>query len=306
MNRLRVYGALMISMVFWSFSFIWFKIANETFRPVTIVFLRLVIAIIILTIYLALTNKFVRIKRKDWRLFIILSVFEPFFYFLGESHGLTYVTSTTGSVIISTIPVIATLAAWLFFREKLKLINYAGIILSFIGILVFIFKRDGTLSFNITGLALLGLAVFSAVGYNLILSRLVGSYSPVYIVTVQNMIGAILFLPVFLIFEVKELTDAVFSLKSMVPIFELSVFASCGAFILFAYSMKHVGISKANVFTNCIPVFTAIFSVFIMDEKLSIQNITGMVIVITGLFLSQSDKRSKDLDEALILTGKTA
>ena len=36
-------------------------------------------------------------------------------------------------------------------------------------------------------------AVFSAVGYNLTLSRLVGSYTPVYIVNVQNIIGAILF-----------------------------------------------------------------------------------------------------------------
>ena len=39
-------------------------------------------------------------------------------------------------------------------------------------------------------------AVLSAVGYNLTLSRLVGKYSPVYIVNVQNFIGTMLFLPV--------------------------------------------------------------------------------------------------------------
>jgi drug/metabolite transporter (DMT)-like permease len=42
------------------------------------------------------------------------------------------------------------------------------------------------------------------------------------------------------------------------PIIELSIFASCGAFILFAYSVKNMGITKANVFSNCIPVFTAL------------------------------------------------
>jgi drug/metabolite transporter (DMT)-like permease len=90
------------------------------------------------------------------------------------------------------------------------------------------------------------------------------------------------------------------------PIIELAVFASCGAFILFAYSVRKMGITKANVFSNCIPVFTAIFSFIILDEKLTVQNIIGMAIVIAGLFMSQLDGGKKSIDEALILTGKTA
>ena len=90
------------------------------------------------------------------------------------------------------------------------------------------------------------------------------------------------------------------------PIIELAVFASCGAFILFAWSVNRIGITKANVFTNCIPVFTALFSFIILGEKLTIQNIIGMMIVIFGLFMSQLNGRKKDIDEALILTGKTA
>lgn len=293
-------------MIFWSFSFIWFKIANKDFSPITIVFIRLILAVIILTVYLTITSKFMKIRKEDRKLFLMLAVFEPFLYFLGESHGLTYVSSTTGSVIISTIPVIATIGAWLFFRERLKVLNYIGIVLSFIGILVFVINRDGSISLNPTGLAFLGLAVISAVGYNLTLSRLVGYYSPVYIVHVQNIIGAILFLPVFLIFEMKDFPVSTFELKSLVPVIELSLFASCGAFILFAYSVRNIGITKANVFTNCIPIFTAFFSFMLLGDKLSIQNIIGMCIVVAGLFLSQAEPRTKNLDDALVLTGKTA
>jgi drug/metabolite transporter (DMT)-like permease len=302
----RTYGAVILSMIFWSFSFIWFKVANEYYEPNTIVFIRLVIAVIILTIYLTLTDKFVKIRKGDRKLFLLLALFEPFLYFLGESHGLTYVSSTTGSVIISTIPVIATIGAWMIFRERLKFLNYAGIILSFIGIIVFIINRDGTLSFNFKGLALLGFAVISAVGYNLTLSRLVGLYSPVYIVNVQNVIGAILFLPIFLVFDLGSFLHAVHSFKSFTPILELSFFASCGAFILFAYSVRNMGISKANVFSNCIPIFTALFSFVLLGDRLSFQNIIGILIVIAGLFLSQADGRRKDIDDALVLTGKTA
>ncbi len=293
-------------MIFWSLSFIWFKVANETFRPITIVFIRLTFSVILLTSYLIIKKKFMKIKKEDRRLFAMLALFEPFFYFLGESFGLTYVSATVGSVLISTIPVFATIGAWIVFRERLKVINYAGIILSFLGILVFMIRGDGGMSFNPRGLALLALAVFSAVGYNLTLSRLVGSYSPVFIVNVQNTIGALLFLPVFLFTDFRHVINTPVSIAAFLPIIELSVFASCGAFILFAFSVRSMGITKANVFTNFIPVFTALFSFIILGDKLTMQNIAGMMIVVAGLLMSQINGRPKKPEEALILTGKTA
>lgn len=305
-TSLRTYFAIILAMIFWSFSFIWFKIANETYLPLTIVFIRLVIAVVFLTIFLFLTGGFVKIKKADRKYFFFLALFEPFFYFLGESYGLTYVSATVGSVIISTIPVIAALGAWIFYREKLRIINYAGIILSFIGVIIFILNKDGAISFNIKGLFLLLLAVMSAVGFNLTLNRLVGTYSPVFIVSVQNIIGVALFLPIFLFADLRQLINTPFVAKSIIPIIELSVFASCGAFILFAYSIQKIGVSRANVFTNSIPMFTAVFSYFILGDKLTLQNIAGMTIVITGLFMSQINGRQKKTDKGLALTGKTA
>lgn len=305
-TKIKPYGAVVLAMIFWAFSFIWFKDANKTFRPITIVFIRLLFSVIIMTVFLVLTRNYMKIKKADWKLFLMLAVFEPFFYFLGESFGLTYVSATICSVMISTIPVVATIGAWLIFKEKLKKINYAGIILSFIGVLVFILNSDGSISFNVKGLGFLTLAVVSAVGYNLTLSKLVGTYSPVYIVNVQNIIGAVLFLPIFLIFDFKQFITVSFTFKMFIPIIELAVLCSCGAFILFAYSVKIMGITKANVFSNCIPVFTALFSFFLLGEKLSVQNIVGMAIVIAGLFMSQMNGRNKDIDEALAFTGKTA
>jgi drug/metabolite transporter (DMT)-like permease len=247
-----------------------------------------------------------KIKKTDRKLFLTLALFEPFFYFLGESFGLTYVSATVCSVLISTIPVFATLGAWLIFKERLKVINYAGIVISFIGVIMFVLNSDGSISFNIKGLGLLTLAVLSAVGYSLTLSRLVGTYTPVYIVNVQNLIGAILFLPLFLIFDFKHFISTPFTFNMFKPIIELSIFASCGAFILFAYSVRNMGITRANVFSNIIPVFTALFSFILIGEKLTFQNVLGMAIVIAGLFMSQMNGHNKNIDEALALTGKTA
>lgn len=305
-SKIRIYGGVSLAMIFWAFSFIWFKIANETFRPITIVFLRLVLSIFLLSAYLGIKKKFEKIRKEDRKLFLMLALFEPFFYFLGESFGLTYVSATVGSVLISTIPVIASIGAWIIFKERLKAINYIGIIVSFTGIIIFVMNREGSLTFNIKGLSLLLLAVFSASGYNLTLSRLVGRYNPVFIVNIQNIIGAILFLPVFLIYDFSYFISTPFSISALIPVIELAVFASCGAFILFAFSVRSMGITRANVFTYFIPIFTAIFSFFILGDKLTMQNIIGMAVVISGLIMSQLNGRPKKNDEALILTGKTA
>jgi len=153
---------------------------------------------------------------------------------------------------------------------------------------------------------LLSLAVFSAVGYNLTLTTLVGRYKPVFIVYIQNVIGSVLFLPLFLIFDLNHFINTPFLLKSFIPILELSVFASCGAFILFALAVNKMGITKASIFTNCIPVLTAFFSFLILGDRLTIQNMAGMIIVIAGIFMSQINGHRKNVDDASVLAGKTA
>ena len=304
----KVYIAIVVAMLFWSFSFVWFKMANEYYQPISIIFMRLVIAVVLLTAFIRLSPgiRNTKIKREDRKYFLLLGFFEPFLYFLGESFGLTYVSSTAGSVMIATIPVFATIGAWLLYREKLKTLNYIGIALSFVGVLVFIVNRDGSLSFELIGVMLMLLAVLSAVGYNLTLRYLAGNYNPVFIVHVQNIIGLVLFLPLFLIFDLNDLIGATHSVKSLTPVVLLAVFASCGAFILFAWSVRYLGITRSNVFSNCIPVFTAIFAYLLLKEVLTVQNLVGMVIVIAGLFLSQINGRGKVIPEAEILTGKTA
>jgi drug/metabolite transporter (DMT)-like permease len=195
--------------------------------------------------------------------------------------------------LISTIPIFVGIGGWIFYREKLKAMNYIGILISFIGVMVFILNRDGGLTLDPRGIGLLFLAIFSAVGYTLILKKLAGSYNPIYIVNVQNIIGTILFLPIFIVFEVKHLNSIDFNFRSTIAVIELAVFASSGAFIFFGFAVRKLGVIRSSVFANLIPVITAIFAYFMIGEVLTGQKALGMIIVITGLFLSQAKKQTK-------------
>jgi drug/metabolite transporter (DMT)-like permease len=180
--------------------------------------------------------------------------------------------------------------AYIFFREKLSLLNIAGIIISFSGILIVVLNKGFTFNANPAGILLLFLAVFSAVGYTLMVRKLVGRYNPYSLVTYQNLLGIVLFLPLVAVFEFKSLISVNITNRALLALICLAIFGSTLAFIFYNYSVKKLGASKANIFTNVIPVLTAVFSYYILNEQMTFRKVTGIAVVLAGLLLSQLKK----------------
>ena len=109
-NSIGIYAATVLAMVFWSLSFIWYKEVFQFYKPITLVVGRLSISAIFLFITVGLImRKLTKIKASDLKYFLLLAFFEPFLYFMGESFGMTMVSSTLAAVIISTIPLFSPL-----------------------------------------------------------------------------------------------------------------------------------------------------------------------------------------------------
>lgn len=280
------YSVVFLAMFFWAFSFIWYKMANKYLAPVTIVWLRLSISSLMLWIFTQIFGYMQKIRKRDRKKILLLTLFNPFLYFIGESFGLTYVSSSVGSVVISLIPLITPFAAHFFLDERLTFMNWTGVFISFAGVLLILsVKNSGESSWE--GIALLLFAVFCAVAYTVLLKKLSFRYNALTLITWQNFIGALLFFPLFLILDVPGISRQSFVWKSMIPVLELAVFASSLAFVFYAIGVKHLGAAKTNVFSNIMPVVTAIFAYFLLRESLSLAKIGGIAIVISGLFLSQ-------------------
>ena len=58
-------------------------------------------------------------------------------------------------------------------------------------------------------------------------------------------------------------------------------------FISDSISIKEIGVVKANILTNLIPIFTAVFSFFVLAEQFTIVKLIGMVVVMSGIVISQ-------------------
>jgi drug/metabolite transporter (DMT)-like permease len=164
-------------------------------------------------------------------------------------------------------------------------------LVSFSGIIVMILNRNLTLNASPLGIALLLFAVATAVVYSVFLKKLSSKYSAFTIIAVQNLIGAVYFLPFFLLFEWNVFISVKPDFSLVSSLLALAVFCSSLAYVFFTIATREMGVNRTNVFSNLIPVFTGVFSFFILGELFSPQKIFGMVVVIFGLYLSQIKKR---------------
>lgn len=280
-------GAALLSMIFWSFSFVWIKIVYEAYGPLTTILFRLLISSGLMLIFTTLSRKLQKIRTGDLKLFILMAFFEPFLYFMGESYGLKYVSSTVASVIVATIPLFSPIAAWYFYKEKLSRTNLYGLVITFLGVSLVVLDTSFNFTASPLGISLEFLAVMGAIGYASILKGISHRYNTFSIITYQNLIGAIFFLPFWLGFEMKDLIQVDFNAVAFFAIIKLAIFASTFSFILFTYSVRNLGINRSNIFINIIPVCVAILAWFILGDQLNFHQMIGIAIVISGLFLAQ-------------------
>jgi drug/metabolite transporter (DMT)-like permease len=260
-----------------------------------VVIFRLTIAALLITIIAAFLKRLQKPTKKDFWLFVLMSFFEPFIYFLGESYGLKYVSSTVAAVIVATIPLISPVFAWYFFREKLKWMNVAGFAISFFGVGLVVL--NGSFKFEVSplGVGLEFIAVLSAIAYSIVLKNLVSRYNTLSIIAYQNIIGIVFFLPVWLIVDFNDFVTRPFHPEAFRAIVLLAVFSSTLAFVFFTQSIRQIGVNRSNSFINLIPVFVAILSFFILKEELDGQKILGIFVVVAGLFLAQIKRRRKEI-----------
>lgn len=297
----KVYLLAVLSMLFWGLSFVWFKIVVQWYEPITIIFLRLIISGALMLTFMLIFKQRQSIKREHLKYFLLLAFAQPFCYFLGESFGLKQVSSTIASVIIATIPLFSPFAAYYMVREKVTLPVVVGIAFSFLGIILMLFNPDLSLNAAPVGVLLLFVAVFAAVAYSVIIRKISHEYNPVTIITYQNLIGALYFLPLFLIFDFKHFITVKPTRELVTAMLQLAVFASTLAYVFYIIAIKGIGMIKANIFTNLIPVFTGLFSFFLLDEKFTAVKIIGMILVMTGVVISESRR----IGQLLTLKGKS-
>lgn len=289
-SKVLVYIASMFAITLWGMSYIWTdKLIALNIPIFYFVFVRILLAGIVLFLFNTAYARIKRIQRQDLGKFLLLAFFEPFIYFICETYGLKLTGSPTlSAMVIATIPIFSIGAGIVFFKEKINFINVIGILFTLVGI-VMVAMAKGELGENfIWGVVLLLIAVVSEVGHASITKSLSGNYSSQIIVMYQFLIGSVYLLPLFIWKGVDGFSiETHFSAEVWYPIICLSVLCSSLAFSLWVSTIKNLGVAKSSIFSALIPVAAAIIAWILGHELLNSRQWIGIAVSSLGVILSQ-------------------
>lgn len=291
--KFKTYFFTIVAIVSWGMSFVWTNdILNKGVPPFTFLYIRLALAGILLFLFSKLSGKLQKIDKKDWGWLVLLSFFEPFVYFIGETYGIMATGSgVLAAVIIATIPIFCIIAEKLIYRIPFTAFKIAGAIITIPGILMVVMKDGEQASVeHYYGIALLFMAVAASIGYSSIVKKLSGTYSSTTITTYQFMIGSMFFLPLFIGYGLDGLNATFFSKEVLTPILTLAILCSCICFICWANAIKHLGMTKTNVFSALIPAVSAVGAAALGQEEISVMAIIGIMVVIAGVIIAQKSQ----------------
>lgn len=293
-SKLLIYISSSFAILLWGMSYIWTDKLLALGIPVFyFVFVRILIAGVVLFLLNAAYGRIKRIQKQDLKKFLLLALFEPFIYFVCETYGVELTSPTISAMIIATIPIFSIAAGRIFFKERITGLNIAGVILSLMGIIMVIMK--GTIAGKdlMWGIILLLIAVIAEVGHASITKSLSGNYSSQIIVMYQFLIGSVYLLPLFVWKGLDGFNAQVyFSADVWYPLICLSILCSSLAFSLWVSTIKTLGVAKSSIFSALIPVVTALIAWLLGTEMTALQW-GGIAISTIGVILSQySPKKS--------------
>lgn len=277
----------LFSAFVWGITFVSTKVLLTELSAVEILFFRFILGYLALWIVYPHNTPYGGIKNE--LLYMAAGICGTTIYQFLENTALSLTQASNVSIIVSTAPLFTGIAAWAVFKDKMKHSFILGFVIAMLGIVLINFNASFVLRLNPTGDFLaLGAAILWAV-YTLLVKTINEKSNSVLESTRHIFFYGVLFvLPLMAIngFDSTAFT-ALLNPKILLNIVFLGVIASAACFVTWNAAVKQIGAVRASVYIYLIPVITLIFSVTVLQERIGIIGILGMLLVLLGLGISE-------------------
>ena len=287
-SKTILYLEALFAVVVWGASFIATKVALRDVSPVTIVWLRFAMGVVILGAAVARQGQFALPNWKEWGYFALLGFLGITFHQWLQSNGLQ--TSEAGATawIVATTPVFMALLGWLTLKEGLSLARIGGITMAFIGVLLVVSKGDlasvSVGKFGAPGdvlilISSINWAVFSVLSRRGLKSH-PASLMMFYVMTSGWLFTSILF---FTGTDPGELANL--TLNGWIGIVFLGVFCSGLAYIAWYDALQSLSAAQTGSFLYIEPLVAVVVAFFVLNEAIVPASLLGGGIILFGVWL---------------------
>lgn len=281
-KKTKNYIALFAAVFIWASAFIVTKIALVGFGPITLSFIRMIIAFIILLPF-AWKRGF-RFKSVLTKNSFIYGIFGYGGNLVILSLGLLICSSNISAIVHGLFPVFMIVFGNLLLKEKFTKYKVAGITFSVIGVLI---ASIGDLANNtdttILGIILVSLSVLTWAFYSVYAKKTASEIDS--FVLSEICFGASLICTVpYVVAEIFFFGFALPDTSTLLCLLYLGSMSGAAAILLWNYGLKKVESGVAGIYFNLMPVIGLFFALF-AGENITYLQILGCGLVLIGVFV---------------------
>ena len=291
------YIALLLAHLIWGANFVVAKVTLEEFPPASLAFLRFLIATLLLIPFFSFGGKKVKINQKDILKLVLIGILMITLNIAFFFEGITKTTAINASVLTLVIPVLSVVLGWIFLKEKVYLINLAGIVVGLLGAVIIIQLPEIVLgnysTGQVVGNVLIRLASVCWVLGAVISRQMLKIYPSLVVTSIAFMVGTL----TFLLPAVNEyLNDPLWmeniSIMGVFGLFYMTLLSSVSAYFLFEWGLAKTSVVKANLFQYIEPFIAAALAITLLGEEITIPFLAGASLITAGVYLGTLAKES--------------
>jgi drug/metabolite transporter (DMT)-like permease len=280
--RLAVVGAVLL----WGASFSSMRIALVDLHPMSVMWLRMIIALAcILPLYRTVSLSAYR--KGDWKLLLAAVIFQPCLYFWLESAALSLTSSAQAGIISASVPLLVAVAAWMILKEPLSTRVVAGLLLSVAGVAVLTLAGQATESAPspLLGNSMEFLAMVCAAA-NMIIIRILGRRYDAWTLTVMQVVtGCLFFSPG--IAHLMDVPAGTFDLDLILILVFLGAGVTLGAFSLYNWAITRMPASTASAHINLIPLVAVGCGFVFLGETMNLVQMAAACVIFFSVLMTQ-------------------
>ena len=264
----------------WGLPYLLIKVSVEYLSPEVIIFLRVLLAAMIL-MPVVIKRGYLRQLKGHWKWVFVFAIVEITFPFGALTFAELRLSSSMTGLLIAAVPIVSAIFAWrLGIDDRITGMRVLGLSIGILGVAALVgLDVSGTELFSAS------LLIITVVGYALgpiIVSQKLSTAPALAAIAMATAINTIIYAPFAFISRPTETVP----LNVWLAVAVLGAICTALAFILFFSLVAEVGPARTTVITYINPAVAVILGVIVLSEPITLGLVVGFPLILIGSFLA--------------------
>ena len=279
--------AAALGNIIWGFSSMCSRICMEVTTPAILLFWRFAIAAAAMFLFARVRHISVRPRRGDWKWILLLSLFQPIVYFIGEEYGILCSSTAFCGVILALAPVMGLVQGMIFLHERASIWQVLFSLLSIAGVIILTIASGGTGVATVSGALLFVMAVAAGSAYFVVGRHVKDSLSAFQRTFYLAVSGCAAFFVWALLENLRNpmaILQAVTVPRFVWPVVYLGIVSTILAYFLVNYATVRLPAARFMAFCNLSTILTVLCGMLILKEPYVPALIPTTVMILVGVW----------------------